>query len=284
MRVTWRGRLLRIVVLVLVVMWSAAPIYAGFTTSLSRQVDVQRTPAQWVPSPVTGAAYRDLLPNGDAGAAAGASHSFFHSLLVSIELSVASSVLTVVISILSGYAFSRLDFPGRRLIMGMVVGTLVIPLFALVVPLFRMYSVWRLNNTMVGLILLYTTAYAPLGIWLFFNYVRQLPREPEEAALVDGCSRLRALVLIVLPQMRAGIAALTAIMVISTWGEFLIPLIFSTTSSTQPITITISEFVGKYTVNVPLMMAAGILALIPPAVLALAVNRNIRGMLSGWGH
>jgi multiple sugar transport system permease protein len=168
--------------------------------------------------------------------------------------------------------------------MGIIVGTLVIPLFALVVPLFRMYATWHLTNTMTGLVLLYTTAYLPLGIWLFYNYVRQLPREPEEAALVDGCTRVQALLWVVIPQMRAGISALAAILVISTWGEFLIPLIFSTTAATEPITVTIADFVGKYTVNVPLMMAAGILALIPPAVVALAVNRNIRSMLSGWSH
>jgi multiple sugar transport system permease protein len=272
----------RIVVLVLVVLWSAAPIYAGLTTSLSRRIDIQRTPAQWWPSPVTGAAYSELAPGGKSSTPA--AQSFFDSLLHSVVLTGVSSIVILVISVLAGYAFSRLLFPGRKLIMGIVVGTLVIPLFALVVPLFRMYAAWRLTNTMTGLVLLYTVAYLPLGIWLFYNYVRQLPREPEEAALVDGCTRVQALLWVVIPQMRAGIAALAAILMISTWGEFLIPLIFSTTASTEPLTVTIADFVGKYTVNVPLMMAAGILALIPPAVLALAVNRNIRGMLSGSSH
>src|SRR5439155_23635536 len=108
------------------------------------------------------------------------------------------------------------------------------------------------------------------------------PVEVEQAALVDGCTRFQAMVRIVIPQMASGIAAVAAVLFLSTWGEFLIPLIFATTSGTQPVTVTIAEFVGKYTINVPLMMAAGMMSLIPPAVVALFLNRHIRSMLAGW--
>ena len=81
--------------------------------------------------------------------------------------------------------------------------------------------------------------------------------------------------------MRSGIAALSAIVMLSVWGEFLIPLLLTSTSASKPVTVLISEYVGKYTTNYPLLAAAGVLALLPPAVVALVLNRHIRGMLSG---
>jgi ABC-type glycerol-3-phosphate transport system permease component len=95
------GRIGRIVVLLLVVAWSAAPIYAGVTTSLSRQVDVDRTPAQWWPSPVTGAAYKELTPGSGQGTTP-AAKSFFDSLLHSIVLTGISSLVILVVSVLAG--------------------------------------------------------------------------------------------------------------------------------------------------------------------------------------
>jgi len=264
----------------LVLLWSVAPIYAGLVTSLSRQTDVEAVPTHWWPSPINLEGYRALLP-GSPGPTSEAP-AFLRAMLNSVEIAGAATLIILALSIMSGYAFNRLRFPGRRWIMTAIIGTLIIPLFAVIVPLFRIMSNWHLIDTKPGLLILYVTAYAPLGIWLFYNYVSALPSEIEEAALVDGCSRVQALVRIVVPQMIPGIAALGAILLLSTWGEFLIPLIFATTSDTHPITVTITEFVGKYTINVPLMMAAGMMSLIPPAVVALFLNRHIRSMLAGW--
>jgi multiple sugar transport system permease protein len=87
---------------------------------------------------------------------------------------------------------------------------------------------------------------------------------------------------VVFPQLWSGIAAVAAIMALSVWGEFFIPLLFAPTAATKPVTVLITEFVGKYTTNQPLLAAAGILMLLPPAVLAILLSRQIRGLLSGW--
>ena len=274
------GRIVRALTIVFVVSWSAAPIYAGLVTSLSRQTEVQAVPAHWWPSPVSLDAYRDILPG--AGGPTTEAPAFMRAMLNSVEIAGGATVLILLLSVASGYAFNRLRFRGRRVLLAAIVGTLVIPLFAVIVPLFRIMSNWHLIDTRPGLLLLYVTAYAPLGIWLFYNYAAALPAEIEEAALVDGCSRVQALLRVLVPQMIPGIAALGAILLLSTWGEFLIPLIFATTSDTHPVTVTITDFVGKYTVDIPLMMSAGIMSLIPPAVVAFFLNRHIRSMLAGW--
>jgi multiple sugar transport system permease protein len=104
---------------------------------------------------------------------------------------------------------------------------------------------------------------------------------PEEAALVDGCRRWQAFVRVVVPQMGSAIAAVAAITALSVWGEFLIPLLLTSTSNSKPVTVLITEYVGKYTTNYPILAAGGVLALIPPALLALALNKHITGMLAG---
>ena len=133
------------------------------------------------------------------------------------------------------------------------------------------------------MILVFVSTTAPLAIWLFYNYTRELPQEPEEAALIDGCTRFAAFRRVVLPQMTSGIAALTAIVMLAVWGQFLIPLLLTSTQETKPVTVVITEFIGKYTTNYPLLTAAGVLAMLPPAIVALVLNRHIRGMLSAGG-
>lgn len=267
--------------LAFVLIWTLGPIYVGVATSLSTQTSVSDVPPQWVPSPVSLDGYAALLP-GAAGA--GTSDQFFAAFLNSVRLASIATALTLTLSVLSGYAFARLRFRGRRVVLVAVVGTIVIPLFLLIVPLFRLMSQLHLIGTLPGVIALYVAAYTPLGIWLFYNYVRDMPVELEEAARVDGASRFQAFRKVVIPQMRGGIAALTAILLLSTWGEFTIPLIFASSSETQPLTVIITQFVGKYTANIPVMMAAGVLSMLLPAIIALVLARHIREMLGGWGH
>ena len=264
-----------------VLVWTLSPIYVGVVTSFSTQTSVSSVPPQWFPSPISLDGYAALLPGAKGQ---GTSSQFFAAFGNSVVLAGVSTVITLVLSVLSGYAFARLRFRGRRLALLAVVGTIVIPLFLLIVPLFKMLSQVHLIGTYPGIITLYVTAYTPLGIWLFFNYVREVPIELEEAARVDGCTRFGAFHRIVIPQMRAGIAALAAILLLSTWGEFTIPLIFATNDQTQPLTVIITQFVGKYSLNVPVMMAAGVFSMVLPAAIALTLSRHIREMLGGWGQ
>jgi multiple sugar transport system permease protein len=267
--------------LVFVLVWTLSPIYVGVVTSLSTRTSVTDVPPHWIPPTVSLDGYAALLP-GATGE--GTSDQFFGAFLNSVRLATIATALTLTLSVLSGYAFARLRFRGRRAVLLAVVGTIVIPLFLLIVPLFRLMSQLHLIGTLPGVITLYVAAYTPLGIWLFYNYVRDMPVELEEAARVDGCSRFQAFRKVVLPQMRGGIAALTAILLLSTWGEFTIPLIFASNAETQPLTVIITQFVGKYSLNVPVMMAAGVLSMVLPAVIALVLARHIREMLGGWGH
>jgi multiple sugar transport system permease protein len=276
-------RCLHILTIMILLIWSVAPILVGLSTSFSTQTEMSKVPAPFWPHRLNFQGYKTLLLSNTEGVNITSEVKFFGiAMRNTIVVTVETVVIVLVVSILAGYAFNRLRFPGRKFLFYTVIGTLPIPGFTLLAPLFRIIANLKLMDTYIGLVLIYLSAIAPLAVWLFYNYVGDLPVEPEEAALIDGCSRFQAFLYVMLPQMGSGIAALTAIVMLNVWGQFLLPLLFAPTLATKPVTVLITEFVGKYTANIPLISAAGMLALIPPAIVALVLNRYIRGMLSGW--
>jgi multiple sugar transport system permease protein len=277
------ARTLKWTAVMAIVLWSLGPVVMGVVTSISSQTDVETVPARWIPHDVTLKAYQALIvgANTSIGNTGADAHSFGQSLLSSLEVTAEATILILLVSVLAGYGFSRLPFRGSKVLLWVVLGTLVLPLFTLVVALFSLMVQLNLINTQLGLVLVYLSSLAPLAIWLFHNYCRELPTEPEEAALIDGCTRWQAFRKVVLPQMRSGIAAVTAIVMLLVYGQFLIPLLLGSSPSTKPVTVLITEFIGKYTTNYPLLAAGGVIALLPPAIVALLLNRHIRGMLSG---
>lgn len=278
------AQLLRVVAITGIGLWSLAPIGLGVATSLSTQADVQAVPARWLPRHAMLDAYRSLLGGtGDvrAGGTVSESGAFAHAMWNSASVTLMSTLSILCVAISAGYAFARLRFPGRGALFWAIVATTVVPVFTVVIALFGLMADAHLIDHKLGLVLVFVSTTTPLAMWLVCNNVKELPTEPEEAALIDGCTRWQAFWHVVLPQMRSGIAALSAIVMLSVWGEFLIPLMLTSTSASKPVTVLIPEYVGKYTTNYPLLAAAGVLALLPPAVVALILNRYIRGMLSG---
>lgn len=278
------GKIVRGIVIAIVLFWSLGPVVLGVLTSVSTQAEVQS--GQWLPTSLNLSGYQALLTGGGVRTTNGFVPSeiaaFGRAMLNSVLITVETTSVLLVLAVTASYAFGRLRFPGRRVMLGLLIGTLIIPALAVIIPLWRVMANLHLIGTQLGLLLIYVSANAPLAVWLLYNHVRELPVAVEQAALVDGCTRFKAFRLVVLPQMRSGIAAVAAIMALSVWGEFFIPLLFAPTAGTKPVTVLITEFVGKYTTNQPLLAAAGILTLIPPALLAIALSRHIRGLISGW--
>jgi multiple sugar transport system permease protein len=278
------GQLVRMLAIAAIVVWSLAPIALGVVTSLSTPTDVQAVPPYWLPSQVTLDPYRRLLGGtGDmrAGSTVSEAGAFAQAMGNSALITLIATLAILCVALSAGYAFARLRFPGRGVLFWVIVATAVIPVFAIVITLFELLAQAGLLDRKLGLVLVFVSTTTPLALWLVYNHVTELPTEPEEAALLDGCTRWQAFWRVVLPQMRSGIAALSAILVLSIWGEFLIPLLLTSTSASKPVAVLIPEYVGKYTTNYPLLAAAGVLALLPPAIAALVLNHHIRGMISG---
>jgi multiple sugar transport system permease protein len=264
--------------------WSLGPVVIGLVTSISSQRDVRAVPARWIPQNLSLNAYRDLLQGTSAQRAGGTvteAGVFSQAMMASAEVALGATALTLIVATMAAYAFGRLRFAlGRTLFLG-VLSTMLVPVFVVAVTLFQVMADLHLIDTKRGLILVFVATLSPLATWLLYNHVREMDIGPEEAALVDGCRRWQAFVRVVVPQMGSAIAAVAAIIALSVWGEFLIPLLLTSTSNAKPVTVLITEYVGKYTTNYPILAAAGVLALLPPALLALILNRRITSVMAG---
>jgi multiple sugar transport system permease protein len=284
MTTTLGGRVLKTIAVLAIVAWSVGPIVLGVLTSISTQRDVASVPTHWLPHDATTQAYHELLQGTSSRAAGGTvteAGTFSRSMWNSTQLALLTTAITLVVSTMAAYAFGRLRFRFGGAILALLVGTMVIPIFVIVISLFQVLADAHLIDTKRGLVLVFVSTLTPLATWLLYTQVKEMPPEPEEAALIDGCRRWQAFVRVVIPQMSSGIAAVAAILVLSVWGEFLIPLLLTSTMNAKPVTVQITEYVGKYTTNYPILAAAGVLALLPPALVALLLNKRITGMLAG---
>ena len=157
---------------------------------------------------------------------------------------------------------------------------MVIPVMATIIPIYRIYADYQLLDNIFWLSVIYVSALLPVTTWLISNYFATIPKELEEAALVDGCGRMRAFLRIILPASGPVVVSAALILFLNTWSQFQIPLILASSLATKPVAVVTSEFMTKDAVQYGITAAAGICAVVPPAVLALGLRRFlISGMM-----
>jgi multiple sugar transport system permease protein len=266
------GQLARAALLGVVVVWSLFPIYWALKTSLSTNVAAQSTPVQWVPSHVKFTAYQALFGAGPESqdAAGGIARSLIN---ITVEAT-GATILTLIVSVLAAYAFARLRFRLKSVLFYVVIGTLMLPVYATLIPLYRIMADLGLVDTYTGIILVYTSGFVPLAMWIMYNVFMALPRAMEEAAFIDGASTMQTFRKIVLPTARPGIAATAIVTFLFGWSQFIFPLVLSSSSSTQPLTVLLAA-IDSRDVPYTIINAAAIIAVAIPAVIVFLLNRWI---------
>ena len=267
----------RTIGLVLAVLWSVVPIYWAIKTSLQTEADARSTDTQYVPLNPTLKNYANLL-TADSDVPAQIRRS---ALNIVVECG-AATIVTVLLATLAAYAFARLQFRGRTVFFYAVLATMAFPPYTTLIPLYRIMSLFGLVNTYTGIVLVYVSGFLPLATWVLHNYFASIPQGIEEAGLIDGAGRLQVLRHLLLPLAVPGIISTALITFLFAWGQFLFPLVLSSDLSTQPLTVVIAALQGRHVVPSTLLNAAGVLAIIVPAALALVFNRYIvNGLLAG---
>jgi multiple sugar transport system permease protein len=262
--------------------WSLGPIYWTLASSVTPSADFSARPIHFFPQSFTFDHYMRLLGiNVERIGGVKVWAQFRVALLNSFVTSLAATVVCVAISALGGYAFTRLDFPGRRAVFIAVVATLAIPGYAVLIPLYRIMIGLHMVDTVTGVSLIYVSAYLPLALWLLRNVFESLPISLEEAAQLDGAGRLYILFKIVLPLVGPGLTAAALLTFLGAWGQYLVPLVFSP-SATKPLTVLIPEFATKNFIDYGLITAAGSIAIVIPALVVIFLNRYlVSGLLAG---
>ena len=275
-------RVITYVGVALLLLWSLGPIYWTLVSSVTPSADFSARPIHFFPTSFTGDHFMRLLGiNVDRIGGVLVWAQFRSALLNSVITSIGATVFCVAIAALGGYAFTRLNFTGKRVLFIAVVATLAIPGYAVLIPLYRLMISLKLVDTYLGITLIYVSAYLPLTLWLMRSVFESLPVALEEAAQIDGAGRLYVFFGIVLPLVGPGLTAAAILTFLGAWGQYLVPLIFSPTA-TKPLTVLIPEFATKNFIDYGLITAAGSVAIIVPALVVIFLNRYlVTGLLAG---
>ena len=237
-------------------------------------------PPHWFPRHPILQNYLDIFSPGQA--ASSVPRTFAVSLLNSIRIASAVTVICLVIGSLAAYALVRVPFRQSRGIQLGILAIRMIPEVSLVIPLFILASRLQLINKPIILILSYMSFALPFAIWMMAAFFQTVPIELEDAARIDGCTRLGILFRVTLPISVPGLVSTAMFVFLLAWDEFFYALIFTNTLAAKTVPVAIAEFVGRYAVNITGMMAGGILAAVPPVLLALVFQRYIvSGLAAG---
>ena len=274
---TLRRPSLRTVGILFILAWTMVPLYWTLNSSLQTDAQITSRPAHYLPPTPSLKHYASLL-GGSSDVATAVRRS---TLNIFIECA-AATVVTVVLATLASYAFARMEFRFGKVLFFSVLFTMAFPPYTTLIPLYRIMSDFGLVNTYTGIVLVYVSGFLPLATWILYNYMSSLPVAIEEASQVDGASRMQVLWHVVLPLSLPGVISTAIITFLFAWAQFLFPLVLSSDLSTQPLTVVIAALQGRHTIPLTLMSAAGIVAIVVPAVIALTFNRYIvSGLLSG---
>ncbi|ABL80394.1 MULTISPECIES: carbohydrate ABC transporter permease [unclassified Nocardioides] len=263
------------VVMALVVL---APFAWLLISSISPSSELLSPHPHWWPDHPTLERYRAIFSSGSGGGDVAA--NFRAAMINSFVVASATTAVSLVVGVLGGYAFARLRFRFRRTSLFAFLAIYMLPPIALVIPLYLALANLGLLDTKIGLVITYGSIVTPFCLWTMSNYFLSLPAGLEEAARVDGASRMGALWWVILPLARPGILTTGMFGFLLAWDEFLYALIFTSSTDAKTIPVAIAEFTGKHSSDFGLIAAGGVLATIPPVILALVFQRYIVGGLT----
>jgi len=252
-------------------LWTLVPMYWIIATSLKTDLAVFRENSL-IPTQPTLDNYHKILYQTN----------FLMYIRNSLEVAVVTTVLSMVFGSAAAYAIARLQFRGRGTVARSIVVSYLVPGSLLFISLFEVLNELNLTDQLAGLVVVYLSFTLPFCTWLMIGYFRSIPRELEEAALVDGCTRLRALISIILPLTLPALVVVTLFSFTQSWNEFLYALVFISSDSQKTFTVGLIGLIQGDTLPWSLMMAAATLGLIPPLIVYVISQRwVVSGLAAG---
>jgi multiple sugar transport system permease protein len=263
-----RARLNAVILLVGLV-FIFVPYLWIFLTALKLPVDAAAVPPM-IFSPITFKNFGALVEG-----------PFAKSLVASVIITLLTTAATLLLGVPAGYAFARGKFRGRGFFAAWLLLSRMVPPVIFIIPLFLFFHKLRLIDTYQGLTLAYLTGLLPFTVWMSASYFQDVPIELEEAARIDGASRTRTFLEVVLPLARPGILTVGLLIAIAAWSEYFIPLILAGINTT-PATVGLVNFIGIDTLNWGALAAGALALVIPTFIITLIAQRGmLRGLSAG---
>ncbi|HUH94575.1 MAG TPA: carbohydrate ABC transporter permease [Casimicrobiaceae bacterium] len=282
---------------VLFLTYVLAPVAWMASSSFQPETEITSVPPHWIPHAPTLDNFRAIFTTGEKAVTYEtrrqgdpATGKFIPSTAKNLlpgmanSLIVALSVagLNLLVSIPAAYAMAKVRFVGRSASIYLMLTTRVIPDIALVVPFFLFIRKLGLLDNLASLIITYLAITVPFSVFILLGYFESLPDELDKAARVDGCSRLQALLRVFLPLALPSLVAVTLFTFLTSWNEFLLALMFTQTPASQTMPIIVASFTSDFTISFSFINAAGVLAVVPPIILAVMFERYIvSGLTAG---
>ena len=266
------SRLIFLVVIGIILFLSTYPVLFSFFSSCKPSMEMFDLPPRVLPKNWTLVAYDNLFSNVKY-------LKFFRNSCI---ISASSTIICVILATLSAYGFSRFYVPAKRSVM---VGILLLQMFPgviLMTPYYRIAQDIGIYNTYIVLILINSAFVLPLAIWLLKNFFDTIPVSLEESALVDGATRVQAIIHIIAPLMRPGMIAVAIMSFLKAWNEFMFALILTTGPSRSPISFGLAQLFTQYNVARNTVMAVTMLSVVPLFMIFVFLQRHlVRGIMGG---
>lgn len=276
------------ILLALCALYLMAPPAWMLVSSVSPNRELRERPIHWIPQAPTAEHFVTLLQLPGANSAAISENAqvraFPRSFLNSFIISIGTAIVCVSLGSISAYSLARLrSHRARGRILLALLATRMVPTASVIIPIYFVFQKFGLLNSLASLILIHSGLILPFVIWILESFYRDFPRELEEAATIDGCTRAGVFFRIVLPLSRNSLAAAAAFTFITIWADFLVGLSFTSSEAAWPLSVALAQAINpEIEPNWGLLNAAGLFAAIVPAVLAFIFRGQImRGMLSG---
>ncbi|WHY85076.1 carbohydrate ABC transporter permease [Neobacillus novalis] len=257
--------------ILIMLMFTVFPLYWTINTAFKHEGDILKRPLQYVPASPTIENFVSAWTN------VGFATYFKNSLIVGI----CTVVIVIILSILSGYALARYRFKGKRAFLLMLLCTQFIPRSMLIIPLFIVFKHLGLISHPLSLILTYAAVEIPFTTVLMNGFISNVPRELEEAAMIDGCNRMQALRYVIFPLLVPGIVATSVFTFIYTWNEFLLALMLTNQQGRFTLPVGLSYMMGEFNINYGALAAGSVIALIPAVILFSYAQKHLVNGLGG---
>lgn len=266
------GRPLRVLIGITLVVNGMFPALWILFTSLKTETELTLKPITWLPHTPTLANYLRAFTDQPLLL------FFFNSFMVAVL----STALTLFISVLAAYALARLHIRGRDIILSAIIAVSTFPLVTLLVPLFEIMRALNLLNTWVALILPYTVLSLPVCTLILVSFFEGIPRDLENSAMIDGCTRIGALFKVVVPLSAPGVFTAGILAFVNAWDEFLLALSFNSNPMLRTLPVGITLYQGEFAFPWPVISAALTVGIVPVAILIVIFQeRVVSGLTSG---
>lgn len=288
------------------VLWFAALLFVGYicaplvwlvSSSMQSEREITSKPPHWIPHEPTLQNFQAIFASrgkevtydtrraadpASGGFIPSTANNLLPAMLNSMIVAISVVILNLLVALPAAYALAKIRFRGRQSSIYLILTTRVIPDIALVVPFFLFIRNLGLLDSLGALIITYLAITVPFSVFILTNYFEGLPDELDKAARVDGCSRLQTLLYVYLPLSLPAIVAVILFAFLASWNEFLLALMFTQTPNSQTLPIIVASFTSDFTISFSFINAAGVLAIIPPVLIAVLFQRYlVSGLTAG---